>query len=110
MTYLLTGSCSGRSDGNVGRGRNSPRPKDSWLRWSEFNGSGVAVGTWPASVSSRDTLLLDNERSRGRRSLKPLGRPGWGGGGQIPGRVAHSRGSENLSTYKKSSGKNKERK
>lgn len=29
-----------------------------------------------ASVSSRDTLLLDSERRRGRRSLKPRGRPG----------------------------------
>lgn len=86
LAYLLTESCSGWSAGNVGRGRNSPRPNDSWLWWSEFKGRGVAVGMWHASVSSRDALLLDNERSRGRRSLKPLGRPGG-----IPSRVAHNR-------------------
>lgn len=34
------------------------------------------MGMCPASASSRDTLLLERERSRGRRSLKPRGRPG----------------------------------
>lgn len=34
------------------------------------------MGMCPASASSRDTLLLDKERSSGRRSLKPRGRPG----------------------------------
>lgn len=101
LAYLLTDSCSGWSVGNAGRGRNSPRPNDSWLRWSEFNGSGVAVGMWPASVSSRDTLLLDNERSRGRRSLKPLGRPAgtvskrWH---SQQGKVGNVLGSENRIT------------
>ena len=34
------------------------------------------MGICPASASFRDALLLDKERSSGRRSLKPRGRPG----------------------------------
>lgn len=75
LTYLPL-ICSWWSGGKGGRGRNSPRPKDSGLCWSGRSGRGVAVGMWPASASSRDTLLLDRERRRGKRSLNPLGRPG----------------------------------
>lgn len=33
----------------------------------------------PTSASSRDALLLERERSSGKRSLKPRGRPAGGG-------------------------------
>lgn len=75
LTYLLPLICSWWSGGKGGRGSNSPRPKDSGLWGSECSGRGKAVGMWPASASSRDALLLDRECSRGRRSLKPRGRP-----------------------------------
>lgn len=65
--------------GKGGRGRNSVRPRDSQASGSGWSGSWVAVGMRPTSASSRDALLLERERSSGkRRSLKPRGRPEGG--------------------------------
>lgn len=74
IIYLLLLCWSWCAACKGGKGKNSPKPKDSWLL-SGWRGTAVGMGLWPASVSSSDALLLDTERRRGRRNLKPRGRP-----------------------------------